>query len=146
MAGASDHNRRDIEDEPDLTDEEITKQAWAKRNLLSLGMLHPTATAHVLFTNVCLDGGGVRGYWSLLALEKLMEYVGEEELRQNQNSTHSYYPLKYLPYTTHVDCKGHDTTTTCAESGWEQVSGLSYAQRYLPCHYFDFIGGSSTGG
>lgn len=66
-----------------------------------------------------LDGGGIRGYSSLLILEKLMKEVVRWE---------NYFEEK------------------------EQQSGLKVERRtfeektILPCHYFDFMYGTSTGG
>ncbi|OCK91990.1 uncharacterized protein K441DRAFT_463573, partial [Cenococcum geophilum 1.58] len=53
------------------------------------------------------DGGGVRGYASLLMLRKLMAFVAELEMK---------------------------------------LAGNSLWTGYLPCHYFDYIFGTSTGG
>ncbi|KAJ8114816.1 hypothetical protein OPT61_g3396 [Boeremia exigua] len=96
---------------------------WNDRNLLSL------------------DGGGVRGYWSLLVLEKLMEMIGEEERRQAEaknedvSNLHSFLPMP-LP-------QNH---TLCPQPpAGQHVPREFYAQRFLPCHYFDLICGSSTG-
>ncbi|OCK74100.1 hypothetical protein K432DRAFT_247363, partial [Lepidopterella palustris CBS 459.81] len=55
------------------------------------------------------DGGGMRGYSSLLILRALMEKI--IILEQNP------------------------------PEGFERTR-----QNYLPCHYFDYIGGTSTGG
>jgi hypothetical protein len=59
----------------------------------------------------------------LLILERLMEEIRDEERRLNEKSTCS----AESPYlrNVHEPLKGED---------------------YLPCHYFDFIGGTSTGG
>ncbi|KAJ8110963.1 hypothetical protein OPT61_g6330 [Boeremia exigua] len=97
---------------------------WNERNLLSL------------------DGGGVRGYWSLLVLEKLMRAIGEEESKQagrrNESSDilHSFLPAE-LP-ENHTQC-----STTLP--GTEGNDIRYHARRFLPCHYFDLIIGSSTG-
>lgn len=62
---------------------------------------------------LALDGGGIRGYTSLIILEAVMEQVAvwESKLRHNADA---------LPPVR--------------------------AQDLLPCHYFDFIYGTSTGG
>jgi hypothetical protein len=73
--------------------------------------------------NVYADGGGIRGYATLLLLKSLMQEVANEErfadqaLRHEVGITHyasNTDPLKHLPP--------------------------------LPCHYFDYIIGTSTGG
>ncbi|KAH6633378.1 acyl transferase/acyl hydrolase/lysophospholipase [Boeremia exigua] len=97
--------------------------SWNERNLLSL------------------DGGGVRGYWSLLVLEKLMEAIGEEEHRQaleadeDVHNLHSFLPSELPPNVTQCPRPPRD----------QQPSKAFYAQRFLPCHYFDLLCGSSTG-
>ena len=54
-----------------------------------------------------IDGGGIRGYSSLLILNALMQRV----------------------------------------AFWEEKLGKKFnAEELLPCHYFDFIWGTSTGG
>ena len=76
-----------------------------------------------------------------------MEYVAEAELSYNENRAyHSFAPHPYpenisqVPHTEDEkeqlnDAKGDDA----------RYSALCKTRRYLPCHYFDFICGSSTG-
>ncbi|KAF8250922.1 hypothetical protein K440DRAFT_517943, partial [Wilcoxina mikolae CBS 423.85] len=60
------------------------------------------------------DGGGIRGYSSLLIVKRVMQQVAELE---------------------------------GADSGISIVGIASQPQQLpLPCHYFDYIFGSSTGG
>ncbi len=79
-----------------------------------------------------LDGGGIRGYSSLLILRRLMQEIGILERESDSGAISSAYsPL--------VDCLPDGTL---AASPNETTS----ASEYLPCHYFDYVGGASTGG
>ncbi|KAK4224829.1 acyl transferase/acyl hydrolase/lysophospholipase [Podospora fimiseda] len=88
------------------------------------------------------DGGGVRGYYSLLQLDKLMECIAVEEHRlleeepeprsQTAESLSSFSPH---PMPQHVN---HTSASPPNEQLPPQAS-------FLPCHYFDYIGGTSTG-
>ncbi|KAF2973369.1 hypothetical protein GQX73_g231 [Xylaria multiplex] len=75
------------------------------------------------------DGGGVRGYWSLLVLQHLMLVIKEFETAEDGTIRSSFHP-----------CEKPDNVS--------QLSNLNNAAAYtpfLPCHYFDYIGGTSTG-
>ncbi|KAK4162953.1 acyl transferase/acyl hydrolase/lysophospholipase [Cladorrhinum sp. PSN259] len=77
------------------------------------------------------DGGGIRGYYSLLQLRKLMECIAEEERNVQQSRSEpaefisSFSPLPVPPNVSHSNPP--DLTP------------------FLPCHYFDYISGTSTG-
>ncbi|MCJ1450761.1 hypothetical protein MMC28_001095 [Mycoblastus sanguinarius] len=87
---------------------------WAKKTILSL------------------DGGGVRGYSSLLILRELMRMIGDiERLADGDATSSAYSPL--------IDCLP-DEARTALRSDTQPLS------KYLPCHYFDYIAGTSTGG
>lgn len=66
------------------------------------------------------DGGGVRGYFSLLVLEDLMREIQRQE-QLDGDIQHSFHPCDRP-----ADFLGEDVP-------------------FLPCHYFDYIGGTSTG-
>ena len=101
----------------------------------------------VLLT-VLQDGGGIRGYWSLRVLKRLMEAIGEEEQRLadewneglpsdsplRQTHVDSFCPQDCPPNLTHV----------ANDDGTHEP--LQDDQKFLPVHYFDMICGSSTGG
>ncbi|KAF1930023.1 FabD/lysophospholipase-like protein [Didymella exigua CBS 183.55] len=90
---------------------------WRMRNLLSL------------------DGGGIRGYWTLLVLERLMKSIFLEELKQaavGQTAFHSFMPEAFPDNVSQLDDD---------ETGKKNPGRI-----FLPCHYFDFICGTSTGG
>jgi len=69
------------------------------------------------------DGGGIRGYATLLVMKALMDRISEIE-----NQYFSASPEAY------------DSSFSPTESDRKSVDG------YLPCHYFDYIAGTSTGG
>lgn len=104
---------------------------WAKQNVLTFGM----TLAHILELKKKLadlaDGGGVRGYYSLLLLSYLMKHIhkAEELLDEPRSPTHTHNLSSFSP---------------C-----EQPRDSSYSptpeSRFLPCHYFDYISGTSTG-
>lgn len=73
----------------------------------------------------------MRGYSSLLILKELMHIVGELERAANAAITSSYHPR---PYSAPTGTHGPPD-----DARW-----LSF--RYLPCHYFDYCAGTSTGG
>jgi hypothetical protein len=83
---------------------------------------------------LCLDGGGVRGLSSLFVLERLMEVIASYEQDRNP------------PATTSAD-----SPLLEPQRVQEEIKRLSPIQakddrKFLPCHYFDYIAGTSTGG
>ncbi|KAH7394188.1 acyl transferase/acyl hydrolase/lysophospholipase [Phaeosphaeria sp. MPI-PUGE-AT-0046c] len=81
------------------------------------------ATAWSGKTLLSLDGGGVRGLSSLVILSALMKVIQREEVKFNEHIKSS-------------------ADSPLLESVPDSVKG----SEYLPCHYFDFICGTSTGG
>lgn len=79
-----------------------------------------------------LDGGGVRSFSSLLILQELMRAVGEHERRLNPDAISS-------AYSPVVNCLPDEGPIPLAD-GTRSILG------YLPCHYFDYVSGTSTGG
>ncbi|KAL9044610.1 MAG: hypothetical protein Q9214_002264 [Letrouitia sp. 1 TL-2023] len=93
-------------------------------------------------TLLTLDGGGVRGYSSLLILQQLMKTISSIE-QENPNVRSSVHPLKPKDYEYRRDIERRTTGESPPELAFEHASESS---RYLPCHYFDYIAGTSTGG
>lgn len=113
--------------------------AWKERNLLSLGKQKVIFLFLFASIDVCKDGGGIRGYWTLLVLEELMNSVGDEERLQGAQSLQtrfdSFFPEDLPKHVSHFR----------EEQDAHHAIGKLDAQRFLPCHYFDYICGSSTG-
>ncbi|KAF2688273.1 hypothetical protein K458DRAFT_293222 [Lentithecium fluviatile CBS 122367] len=110
------------------------EEVWSQRNLLSL------------------DGGGIRGYWSLLVLRRLMKAIADEERRQaplGQEEFHSFWPQQFPEDVTHGPFEREEREElrrTQEEKGKSKAhTALRDARKFLPCHYFDIICGSSTG-
>lgn len=74
-------------------------------------------------TVLSIDGGGVRGFASLLLLQELMNEIGILERAADPNAVSS-------AYSPGLDFRTDD----------EKQLG------YKPCHYFDYIGGTNSGG
>ena len=127
---------------------------------------------------MCVDGGGIRGYSTLLIIQKLMDHIVDEEEKKfgadpddcedqfDVNLHSSYHPNEFVPNMTYEDGDPRDLPETSLRH-WlkikrkeeleerstghrERTEGEArrhgLRNRYLPCHYFDYIGGTSTGG
>lgn len=101
-----------------LRDESDTIDAWRGELVLSL------------------DGGGVRGFATLIILEGLRDAIAEEESRDphvlDSYSSPLFQTSKWT--TRHEDRKQHDSSVP------------TNPDAYRLCHYFDYICGSSFGG
>lgn len=90
------------------------------------------------------DGGGIRGYGSLLIIQDLMNKIGDEEKRLDEfdevkgKTKSSFAPGAYKPMlpdpANETRCEASDTKR------------LRKSSLFLPCHYFDYAVGTSTGG
>jgi hypothetical protein len=114
------------------------------------------------------DGGGVRGYSTLLILEALMANIKTIEMQYSPSATSSAWP--FMPFLDKQDGgaskRPHSSYNTHAMESVEQQLSSSSIQifprqrrasaptsdparprsQFLPCHYFDYIAGTSTGG
>ncbi|KAI4109374.1 MAG: hypothetical protein L6R37_000531 [Teloschistes peruensis] len=107
------------------TEEEDEDIATADPSIATVDEDSPWARKYIL----SLDGGGVRGYSSLLLLKRLMDEVADLEKKCNaQANTSAFSPLI-------------DSTSLFSDPMMKELENT-----YRPCHYFDYIGGSSTGG
>ncbi|KAL8647250.1 MAG: hypothetical protein Q9210_005670 [Variospora velana] len=106
---------------------------------------------------ISFDGGGIRGYGSLLILRELMNRIGDEEHRldalegQPGKTESSFSPGLYKPVlperrrTTSENSLTDDPTAT-TDPDRSSIEGLPNSSLFLPCHYFDYAAGTSTGG
>ena len=91
-----------------------------------------------------LDGGGIRGYSALLILRELMKAIGEHERNYpggldvaDGPAVSSYHPL--LPNL-------HAATDDESLEHRVPAKSPTASSPWLPCHYFDYVAGTSTGG
>ena len=79
-----------------------------------------------------------------MALEKLIEYIGNEE--ESRGSFHSFDPQPWPENVYQAPLtEDEESYVKNANNREEAVRRIPKNRRYLPCHYFDFICGSSTG-
>lgn len=85
-----------------------------------------------------LDGGGIRGYSSLLILRALMKAIGEIERNwPSDPAESSFHPLE-PPSVSDAFHRYPEVNTKHTER--------TASSPWLPCHYFDYMAGTSTGG
>ncbi|KAI9708449.1 MAG: hypothetical protein M1820_003910 [Bogoriella megaspora] len=82
---------------------------------------------------LALDGGGIRGYASLLILQKLMHEIAEWERRLDAEEM---ITEELVPRPSH-----NETLLPDGNTRPEVVE-----DELRPCHYFDYMYGTSTGG
>jgi hypothetical protein len=88
-------------------------------------------------------------------MRHLMKMVAEIETDDSsavsESATSSYHPEEFIPCVDNGS-NTERTTTNSNESPLPEQRGCSNGGnceevcRFLPCHYFDYIGGTSTGG
>ncbi len=142
----------------------LRREEWTKQAVLSLGK-GCRRSNYVSLTSV--EGGGIRGYGSLLILRELMNRIGDEEKRLGHTES-SFAPYDYKP-TSENPTIGDDESMSARSltpfkpfnpanlsgSTDRSTSGLHRPQHtvdpdhsrfFLPCHYFTYAAGTSTGG
>ena len=77
-----------------------------------------------------------------------MEYIGKEEEEKNEEDVyHSFSPEDWPENVNHAPLTSEEQSAVDgAYLSEEQVRRMPSTRRYLPCHYFDHVCGSSTGG
>jgi hypothetical protein len=103
------------------------------------------------------DGGGIRGFSTLLILKNLMEKIADEERQQKPSALSSAFPYDLLAQNGDSPRSSPSLTpgsssfnkNTNPKAGLQSETAFSNrhaSSQYLPCHYFDYIAGTSTGG
>ena len=121
---------------------------WDQKSLLSLGrvlVLRAVSQNPKSFLTKT-DGGGIRGYSTLLIIQELMKAIGVQEQifgprkkdEYQGRASSSLYPVRPLINAV----RGNQQV----DSGVSQNEVDSPTRLWLPCHYFDYMAGTSTGG
>ncbi len=95
----------------------------------------PWDTVNVL----SLDGGGIRSLGSLFILQKLMKEIGKVEQSKDPKARSS-------AYSSFVDCLTEEDLDPSTKLDTHDDPRQRKEPAYRPCHYFDYIAGTSTGG
>lgn len=118
------------------------REEWEKQAIVSFGESESSNQLVFKANQTDLDGGGVRGLGSLLILQELMNKVGDEEKRLDREdgcAESSFSPCLYKPRALTDSSEDGIPSATNSE-------GLPNSSLYLPCHYFNYAAGTSTGG
>ena len=92
-----------------------------------------------------VDGGGIRGYSALLILQELMRVIGRIEEAYKPGPSKADGPAKssYHPLSPSL----RTATDSRPPSGHNEPDHpRTETSPWLPCHYFDYVAGTSTGG
>ena len=74
-----------------------------------------------------------------------MEFIAEAE-EKDSSTFHSFYPQRWPRDVSQVPLNENEKIlVNDAESEEDKARAHRCARRYLPCHYFDNVCGSSTG-
>lgn len=74
-----------------------------------------------------------------------IEQNKDENAPMSERHAHSFHPEKYPNHVTRKLSKNEQRAMGEIQNGSDVFHKLTYSRRYLPCHYFDYICGSSTG-
>ena len=78
-----------------------------------------------------------------------MEYIADEEQNFNPNNEvlHSFHPQTWPENVSQIPSNAADERRNIEKAGnlEDKCRAMLKARRFLPCHYFDHICGSSTG-
>ncbi len=86
-----------------------------------------------------LDGGGIRSLSSLFILQKLMKEIGKVERSKDPEARSS-------AYSSFVDCLIEEDLDPLTKLDTHDDPRQRKEPAYRPCHYFNCIAGTSTGG
>ncbi len=85
-----------------------------------------------------------------------MNKIGAEEKRLDEKAESSFYPSMYKPRSQNLEPQqrpgGSGVEADAPDPNAPIVivpsptDGLPYSSLFLPCHYFTYAGGTSTGG
>ncbi|KAL9099785.1 MAG: hypothetical protein Q9163_004758 [Psora crenata] len=92
-----------------------------------------------------LDGGGIRGYSELLILQELMRVIGKLEKTRPPGPTKCDGPAESSFHPLHPTPSMATDTASCHSAEKIQTQATD-SSAWLPCHYFDYMAGTSTGG
>ena len=85
---------------PDTHTDLPKNNPWSRKNLLAFGTwAHAFVKGSGLWLTIIPDGGGVRGFSSLLILQAIMIEIARIEKERNSQATSSAYPLLHRPRT-----------------------------------------------
>ena len=73
-----------------------------------------------------------------------MDKIGEEEQRRDSTVKSSFAPFDYKP-TSKIPPRGLNDSEADGVVATE-TQGLPNSSLFLPCHYFTYAAGTSTGG
>ncbi|KAI4129438.1 MAG: hypothetical protein LQ338_002219 [Usnochroma carphineum] len=134
----------------------LQRAEWSRQAILSFGMFLPLPCQGTL-TELGPDGGGIRGYGSLLILQELMNKIGDEEKRldalegKGVKTISSFAPWPYKPINPDRSRSSSEVAlisdpTSAGNIVASNTENLPNSSLFLPCHYFDYAAGTSTGG
>jgi hypothetical protein len=77
-----------------------------------------------------------------------MRRIGQEEKRLDPKAVSSFSPEVYKPtvYKSNSDSRPGTAGSQQQPIVPSSTEGLDEGDLFLPCHYFTYIGGTSTGG